>query len=102
MKKIQASRILGEDKTMQTEKFLLQIYIIIIGTREMSRVSQCSMQLYKVTNLQCVDERQVIESDIIVIVLDVCKSLLMCFHKFVDLAILPFFNFMDFCLAPKI
>lgn len=43
-KKIQACRTLGEDKSMQTKQFLLQKYIIITGTKEMSRVSQCSMQ----------------------------------------------------------
>ena len=52
--------------------------------------------------LECVDESQVVERDVIIVVLDVTKCLLVVLHQRVDLPILALLNLMDFCLAPQI
>ena len=52
--------------------------------------------------LQCVDESQVVERDVIIVVLDVAKCLLVVLHQRIDLPILTLLNLMDFCLAPQI
>ena len=52
--------------------------------------------------LERVNESEVIESDIVVVVLDLTESLLVILHKCVDLTVLPFLDLMDLCLASQL
>jgi len=52
--------------------------------------------------LQQVDERQVLEGDIVVVVLEVVEGLLVVPHQLVDLAVLPLLHLVDLSLPPQV
>lgn len=52
--------------------------------------------------LEGIDQGQVVESDVIVVVLDVSEGLLVTLHQCTDLAVLPLLHLVDLSLPPQV
>ena len=64
-------------------EYLCKLYSILKTTKV-----NAQLNVYQNTHLQGINKRQIVESDIIIVVLDVTECLLVVLHQRVDLTVL--------------
>lgn len=74
----------------------------LVGSRAGSAPTALSASPRARQYLEGIDQGQVVESDVIVVVLDVREGLLMTLHQRADLAVLPLLHLVDLSLSPQV